>query len=257
MKISIINLIIIICLQIGIFGALSVISEKIINYGYNNKFRGVALIINIVLTFLIWIGLINQELLFSVVLCVFIINTAITILIEITFIDFKYFEIPDSYNLSLTILGIINVFVLGNYIKTTSYLQLNYLVVIFLIALTMFVMYFILAIFSGGGLGMGDVKMSFGLGLLLSSLIFLTLGLYYSSNASIVEHVSLVDGYIFGMLNIVLMHALYSFVSGALVSIVLLLLKLKKKTDKIAFGPYFMIGFIVIVFLSKYSFIKL
>lgn len=77
------------------------------------------------------------------------------------------------------------------------------------------VVYVLLFIITKGNIGFGDVKMATALGL--------TLGI---SN----------------FLNFLLV----SFLSGAIVSILLLLLKIKKKTDKIAFGPYIAFAYILI-----------
>lgn len=76
-----------------------------------------------------------------------------------------------------------------------------------------FVAFLLLLILTGGQLGGGDVKMSVSLGLFLGASSFLN-------------------------------YMMITFLSGALISVILLLLKLKKKEDKIAFGPYMIVAFI-------------
>ncbi|WCF11404.1 A24 family peptidase (plasmid) [Paenibacillus thiaminolyticus] len=76
-----------------------------------------------------------------------------------------------------------------------------------------FLSFLVLLMISGGNLGAGDVKMSVSLGLFLGSSAFMN-------------------------------YMVVTFLSCALASICLLILKLKKKEDKIAFGPYMIMGFI-------------
>lgn len=78
--------------------------------------------------------------------------------------------------------------------------------------------YVVLFILVKGNIGFGDVK--------LATSLSLTLGMGYLSK--------------FFML---------SFLSGAVISIILMLFKIKKRTDKIAFGPYIALAY-AIIFLT-------
>lgn len=123
------------------------------------------------------------------------------IFVSIIFIDLKHYIIPNRLNLVLTVLAVI--FLLCN---------LAYWIDILLGGVILLVVFSVLFIFSGGNLGMGDVKMSFPIGLFLGKSLLLT--------------------FLFS-----------SFLSAAIISVILLLFKVLKKEDKIAFGPYMVIGF--------------
>lgn len=126
----------------------------------------------------------------------------IPLLVTISIIDWKYYEIPNRYNLALAILGIAFVITKGD-------LWLNFVLGGVIATLVLL----ILSILTGGNLGLGDVKMVFGLGMFVGK----------------------------GML---LSFMFATFLSGALISIILLILKLKTPKDRIAFGPYIAFGFI-------------
>lgn len=123
------------------------------------------------------------------------------IFISILFIDLKLYIIPNRLNALLTALGV--VYLLCN---------LAFWQNILLGGVILVVVFSVLFIFSGGNLGLGDVKMSFPMGLFLGKGLILT--------------------FLFS-----------SFLSAAIISIALLLLKVLKKDDKIAFGPYMVVGF--------------
>jgi len=146
-------------------------------------------------------------------------------LLLISIIDFHHFIIPDSLNLGLAIFGVILIFVnfyyknfsslsgsfLGNYaliFGLRENIWLNYLFAGFLGAA---VFGLIIFLSRGKAMGMGDVKLAAALGL------------------------------IFGWPD-VLMVLFLSFLSGALVSAVLLLLKKKKIKDVVPFGPFLAVG---------------
>ncbi len=80
----------------------------------------------------------------------------------------------------------------------------------FLLSLGVFI---VLSLLLGGNLGFGDVKLATALGIMVPASLFMN--------------------FLF-----------LSFLSGAIISIVLMLLKLKNRNDKIAFGPYIGIGFL-------------
>lgn len=173
-------------------------------YTYSTKAKYAGILATLILTVLYiyrWVlpsGIENFNLTFLALLLTF------PLLVTICIIDWKYYEIPNRYNLALAILGVAVVF-------TTGEQWLNFLLggIIASVALL------ILSILTGGNLGLGDVKMVFGLGMFVGK----------------------------GML-ISFMFA--TFLSGALISIILLILKLKTPKDKIAFGPYIAFGFLAL-----------
>jgi len=132
-----------------------------------------------------------------------------TILISIIFIDLKYYEIPNSYNALIVVLGLLYIYLFQ------SLLWSNYL----LGGVIAFCIFFLIAIFTGGNLGMGDVKLVGGLGLFTGK--FLLTNFFIAT-----------------------------FLSGALISLFLLLFKVKKTKDKIAFGPYICFAFIYLLLTS-------
>ena len=77
----------------------------------------------------------------------------------------------------------------------------------------------VLYIVSMGNFGMGDVKLSVSMGILLG---------------------------MFGKM-VILNFMMWTFASGAIVSILLLLLRIRKKEDKIAFGPYMVFAFLMLL----------
>lgn len=175
---------------------LNKISAKIGN-PYDKKYEIIAMISNA----LLWGFYFNK---YGLDLNVVIIAIISSVLISIIFIDFKYYVIPNEYNLFLFIIAV-------------TYIALNHTHwKIFLFGgLATFVLFLLLLIASGGNLGGGDVKLAGNLGLIFGISKF-------SSFLTI------------------------AFLSGALISIFLLIFKIKKSTDKIAFGPYICIAFILI-----------
>lgn len=108
--------------------------------------------------FLIASGLINIYISFYFEQSFFykiLISTLCVFLINITFIDLKYLEIPDSYNLFILLIGIINIISLKEYSLIIS-------------SILSFLFFFTIAMVSNGGLGGGDVKLSLGLGLFIT-----------------------------------------------------------------------------------------
>lgn len=90
-------------------------------------------------------------------------------LLNITFIDYKYLEIPDTYNIIVAVLGVFNVF----YFKNFSYL---------ITGIISFVVFFLISLISKGALGGGDIKLSLGIGMFISlkkylNFIMLTFGI--------------------------------------------------------------------------------
>lgn len=251
MEFTFITILILIGIQVAVFGALTLITNKLIHYRYLDKFRWIAFAITLIISGLTGLGFRELIIPLEVIGFIVLINTALTIFIEIAFIDFKYFEIPDSYNLFLVIIGVASMSLLHFKIRSIYDVSSNYILPIIMIGVLMFVLYFILAIFSGGSLGMGDVKMSLGIGLIGSS----SISIYIMSNYPQLEGMLTIFRILFK--EVILNHALYSFLFGAIVSIVLLVTKVKSKKDKIAFGPYLALGVLTLLWLGKYSFFQL
>lgn len=94
-----------------------------------------------------------------------LVNLLFIVLANITFIDFKYLEIPDTYNFIVLILGILNVVFMGN---------LSFMIT----GIISFVLFFMISVFSGGALGGGDIKLSLGLGMFFILSQYLTFIMY-------------------------------------------------------------------------------
>lgn len=166
------------------------------HFGWKTTVSGV------ILNGLLWIYFFNY---YVQSLSSMLIALSISVVIMIIYIDFKYYEIPNEYNSILTILGI--AFVILN-LSHWKYFVLGG-IILFAILLVFFIL-------SRGGLGAGDVKMSFGIGLLMGS------------------------PYIIPFL-------VYTFLFAAIVSIVLLLTKKMSMKGRIAFGPYMAIGYLICI----------
>lgn len=141
--------------------------------------------------------------------------TLVCVALAITFsIDLRYQLIPDEVHILLFIIGIVNI--LFNFtIKNI----LNYIIgaaigggIFFLISLLS------LLIFKKEGMGFGDVK-------LMASL-----------------------GFVFGVKNIIVI-TLVSFILGAIVGSIFLILKNKESDGYIPFGPFIAIAAIILIFV--------
>lgn len=171
---------------------LNVISRKI-NYSYGKKREVIALFVN-VSVYAVYYPLFHVS--NGINLNILILALIAPIVISISLIDFKYYEIPNEYSLAIAILGVIWMIKHGS---TWHQWLLG--------AIIGFVVYLVLMIFSRGNLGGGDVKLAGALGFIMGTHFFMT-------------------------------WIMVTFFSGAMISLVLLGLKLKSKEDKIAFGPY-------------------
>jgi len=176
------------------------ISKKI-NYEYSRKMKILAIGLNVAIW---WMYFVNYGLSIDIV----IMAVVTSILLSIIFIDLKYYEIPNEYNLALYLLGIF--FIVNNLTHWTTLL---------IGGTVAFILYLVLMILSRGNLGGGDVKLAGALGLFLGFYGF---------------------WHFFAI----------TFLTGAVVSLVLLLLKIKKKNDKIAFGPYICIAFLYVILFA-------
>jgi len=92
-------------------------------------------------------------------------TSMLIILINIAFIDIKYLEIPNTYNILILTLGITNIMILKSFYPLV-------------IAAISFLFFFIISIFSKGALGGGDVKLALGLGLFLNLPIYMHFLMY-------------------------------------------------------------------------------
>ncbi|MBN2197884.1 prepilin peptidase [Candidatus Wolfebacteria bacterium] len=152
-----------------------------------------------------------------------------SLFILLSIIDIRYSIIPNSLNLSLTVLGFVLIIIKFFYEKSyflNGYLNNSFLghyAPVFglerniwfnhLFAALVGLIFFGLIIFlsKGKAMGMGDFKLVFGLGL------------------------------IFGWPDI-LMVLLLSFIVGSLISVFFMIIKKKKMKDPIPFGPFLAIG---------------
>ena len=138
----------------------------------------------------------------------------INILLVITVIDFNEQIIPDGLVLSIFIITVAYRFTAYFLFETPIYLWNSLLSL-----LSGGLLFFIIAVASNGGMGGGDIKLIAVLGF--------------------------IQGLKKTLLNILL-----SFLIGAFVSIILLLLKKKGRKDAIAFGPFINIAFIITLFFG-------
>ncbi|NMA49307.1 MAG: prepilin peptidase [Tissierellia bacterium] len=185
------------------------ISKKI-GYDYLFKYFVLGCISNILLNlrFIYHYNLVDKDITTKLAVNIFLILIATSIIIPISIIDFKYFEIPNEYNLFLFLLGI--GFVVNNRNGWKQYLISGGICL---------GVYLFLYIASRGNLGMGDVKLASCLGLMIPMGTPLR--------------------------NFIML----SFLSGSIISLILLLLKKKSSKDKIAFGPYIGLSYILIYFM--------
>jgi len=163
--------------------------------------------------------LITQSLGISSIPLLFIYFGIISCLIVIFFADFKYQIIPDSIQLALfVIILFFHLFFefavrpLGSETEITDFILAG--------VGTMLPILFLWWVTKGRGMGFGDVKLAFNIGFLL--------------------------GFRMGLI------ALYiSFIFGAIVGMLLIVIKKKHLTSKIAFGPFLVIGIIIMVFFQR------
>ena len=130
----------------------------------------------------------------------------VAILWAIIVIDYKYYEIPNEYNLALFLLGL--VYTVNNYDRALA---------IILAGAGIFFFYYVVRAITKGNLGGGDVRLAG------------SLGLFFSSFHLAMEFVSV------------------TFIFGAIISLALLLFRVKTTGDKIAFGPYISLAFMYVV----------
>lgn len=195
------TLVVVLTSSIGLQILMNYISSKI-NYKLDKKHYIVSLLLNPVCTFLI----VTYYRGGYITLLLIIITT---ILISACMIDWKYQDLPDSYNLIVAVLSIMILVLL----VVINDVPLKAIVPNIITAFVLFLGFFILAIISGESIGGGDVKLMGAVGFLF----------HYSQIPQIL---------------------IYSFFPGALFAIMLLVVGKKKKEDKFAFGPFLVLGVI-------------
>lgn len=138
-----------------------------------------------------------------------------SVLIVITIIDLKEMIIPDSLVITILILSILHK--VSNYILYKTPINLLDSIGGLLLAGGLFI---IIILVSNGGMGGGDVTLIGSLGFILGiKYIFLTI--------------------------------LLSFILGAIISIFLLITKIKGRKDPIPFGPFIILGFMITLFWGE------
>lgn len=138
-----------------------------------------------------------------------------SILIVVTLIDLKHMIIPDGLIITILVVTIIHKALLYAIYKTSPGLIDSSLGLI--LSSTFFVL---IIIISKGGMGGGDLKLIGSLGFILGTInVFLTIFI--------------------------------SFILGSIISIFLLVTKIKDIKDPIPFGPFIVIAFIVTIFWGQ------
>ncbi|MBV1757626.1 MAG: A24 family peptidase [Dethiosulfatibacter sp.] len=136
-------------------------------------------------------------------------------LIVITSIDLKEQIIPDSLVLSIFGLSVLHKTFL-HFLSSISFPVLDSLLGLILAGL----LFVLIVVFSGGGMGEGDVT-------LISAL-----------------------GFVVG-LRMIFLVIFFSFILGALISIFLLGTGLKTRKDPIPFGPFIVLGYFIVIFRGE------
>ena len=130
-------------------------------------------------------------------------------------IDLKEMIIPDSLVMSILILSILHKLI--NYILNKTPINLLVSIVGMVLAGGLFIL---IILISKGGMGGGDVALIGALGFILG-------------------------------IRKILLTIFLSFILGAIISIILLIGKIKGKSDPIPFGPFIILGFIISLFLGE------
>lgn len=134
----------------------------------------------------------------------------ISCLIIIFFADFKYQVIPDDIQVAFILFTVVFLLIKG----VTTGAFLGHILAAFLL---MFVILSIFLLTHGRGMGFGDVKLAFTIGLLL--------------------------GLKSGFLSLY-----FAFVIGAIFGLFMIFLRKKQLKSKIAFGPFLVTGIIIMLF---------
>lgn len=177
---------------------------------YKKKFRPNYILIGLtVLIYIIFLSLFGISGTILGNLRLILVITITPILLAMFVIDYKYQIIPNRLNLSLFEIGLIYTFILGCVNVSMAFDKMLGLVIGGGIFLLITVIGGLIA--GKEAMGFGDVKLMCGLGL------------------------------IFGAIGIIIVSVL-SFLIGAIISIILLATKIKKKDEYIPFGPFIVIS---------------
>ncbi|PLX18362.1 MAG: prepilin peptidase [Candidatus Muiribacterium halophilum] len=147
----------------------------------------------------------------------------ISYMIIISFIDLDYLIIPDGMSIGLIVVGYMFNFLAYFFLSSEMKELLHYDLTLYDPILGMLAgggILFLISFFSGGGMGGGDIKLMAGIGAL------------------------------FG-LRFTLVVMLFSFLIGALMGIILIITRIKKRKDYVPFGPYIAIATIIVAFIGS------
>lgn len=157
----------------------------------------------------------------------------ISMLVVATVIDFKMQLIPDTVQVVILLLGVIaTVIDYTNWLGHLIGMLLGGLIFV-LIAL------FSKIVFRKEGMGMGDIKLMTGLGLLFGIKALPTSFMDFFSQAEIILTITVM-----------------AFFFAAIVAIVLIVTKKTEKSQYMAFGPYIVIATILIIFFGTEPFLN-
>ncbi len=137
----------------------------------------------------------------------------VSCLIAIFFADAKYHIIPDQLPIALLIFSLIILPISG----FVPQIFIGRVIAAFIVMAPILFLYWITR---GGGMGFGDVKLAFAIGFLLGGKL--------------------------GLISLYL-----AFILGALVGILMLLLKKRSLRSKIAFGPFIVLGALIVLFFQS------
>lgn len=169
------------------------------------------IIINIALLYILGIG---ETFISNLDLIKYIV--LIPMLLSVVIIDYKFQIIPNRLNLTMFEIGLVFTFIYG---LSNVAISINMMLGM-LVGAGIFLIITLLGgiIYGKEAMGFGDVKLMGVLGLF------------------------------FGLSNIIII-ALLSFLIGAILSIILLLTKIKKADEYIPFGPFIVIGTFIVMFI--------
>lgn len=202
--------------------SLYVISKKI-NYSYDKKQFYLLILLGSIINY----GIFNA---YKINIQSLIISLICMINLSSINIDLNYKEIPDSYNLATFIFGILLI------VFTRKQYE-----IFLLVGFLSFIVYLLIAILSGGALGGGDIKMAGALGFSLPYHLIYE-GIKYSV--------------IFTSINEVLYFIFYSSLAGTILSIFIMLFKKGKLKTAIPYGPYILLGYLMLILPNKFITLK-
>lgn len=144
----------------------------------------------------------------------------VTIGVWIFFIDIKYYIIPNSLVISFIVIGVLNITYLI-YNQNYSGVWDHFIGAFAGFFILLFIRWLGFLLYKEEAMGLGDVKLMFSLGLILG-------------------------------LNGMLLMLFLAITGSALLEVLLIVVKLKEKGARIAFGPYLIMALLVTHFFSDY-----